>query len=210
MGAAGRYTGDIYENRADGKAGVEAFLPRSSPAQYVAAAGTGAAASVATAYSMGLAAILSAGGYALDNKMAGKPFNLKNALTVGLLSYLGGSFFEWGVGDVPMSLLMKKNIVGGVFDMSSQAVLQNMLLTNSALNLSGGQATAGTMPSVIYQNGVAYYRNSSGLLTTTPPTQSTQPPSSGGGGGVTDHLGLYTRITCRQMHTRLVVHYVDN
>jgi RHS repeat-associated protein len=134
IGVGGRYIGDVMENRANGITGLQALEPRSSLAQYIAAGGTGAASLVASTYSLGLGAVLNAGGYALDNQLAGNQFSPLNTLAVGGLSFLGGNFVEWGVGEVPMSLFLKKAFTGGIFDMSSQAILQNSLGNNSSIN----------------------------------------------------------------------------
>ena len=131
IGVGGRYVGDIMEDRDSGMTGIQAFYLRSSLGQYLAAAGSGAAATVASAYSMGLASIIGAGGYAVDNQLAGKQFDPWKTIGVGALSYVGGRFFEWGVGEVPSSLFFKKATVGGMFDMNLQAILQNYLNSGS-------------------------------------------------------------------------------
>src|SRR5262249_30555002 len=155
----GRYLGDVMDNRANGATGLDAYMPRSSAAQYLEAGGSGAAAT-ASAYSLALAALISAGGYAADNQLAGKPFSLTNTVRVGGLSYLGGNFFEWGVGKVPASLLLKKLIVGNSFDTSSQVLLQNALDYSGGVNPSSSQSQA--LPVKVVQNGTTYYRNASG------------------------------------------------
>jgi RHS repeat-associated protein len=145
-GVTSQYLGDVVQNRADGITGPAAYRPRSSPAQYLTAGVAGSFATAASAESLAAAAVISASGYAADRQLAGKPFDPLGTLTVGGLSWAGASFFEWGVGKVPASLLLKKLIVGTTFDASSQIVLQSSLNSSGAMSFSSSRPQ-GRLPS---------------------------------------------------------------
>jgi hypothetical protein len=165
-GVTGQYVGDVMENHSSGVTGLAAYSPRSSAAQYVTAGVTGSAGAVAGAYSLAAAAVIGAGGYAADRQLAGKPFSLGGTVSVGALSWIGGNFFEWGVGKVPASLWLKKLISGTAFDTASQAILQSSL--NGAGAMSVPSTRSQSLPATVIQNGTTYYRNSSGLLSSSP------------------------------------------
>src|SRR5436190_10020290 len=152
------------QNRDDGVAGLAALSPRSSLAQYLTAGVTGSAATAAAAYSLTAAAVISAGGYAADRQLAGKPFDPLGTVTVGALSRVGGGFFEWGVGKTSASLWLKKQIVGSTFDTSLQLVLQRSLNGSGAASVSANRS----LPAVVMQNGTTFFRNAAGGFNSSP------------------------------------------
>ena len=160
-GVTSQYVGDFLQNRDNGVTGLAALLPRSLPSQYLTAGVTGSAATVAGAYSLTAGALISAAGYAADRQLSGKPFDPLGTMTVGALSRVGGGFFEWGVGKVPASLMLKKDIVGNTFDTSLQIILQRSL--NGA-----GAGRSQSVPAVIMQNGTTYFRSSTGVFSSSP------------------------------------------
>jgi RHS repeat-associated protein len=164
-GVTGQYIGDVMQNHSNGVTGLAAYQPRSSAAQYLTAGVAGSAGTVAGAYSLAAAAVISAGGYAADRQLSGQPFSLVDTISVGALSWAGGNFFEWGVGKGTASLWLKKLISGTAFDTASQAILQGSLNGSGAMSLP---SRSQSLPGTVMQNGTTYYRNSSGLLSSSP------------------------------------------
>jgi RHS repeat-associated protein len=175
------YMGDVLQNQAEGKTGLAAFTPRSSPQVYVTNIAFGAASAAVAPQSLLLTGALAFTGSAASDAAGGKRVDLGSGLIDAGVSMATAGFYSWGTGGslledamgaglkrIPSSVLkqgVRYSIGQETFSNASSLIAQNAYANRQLLpTYQTWQTTLNTLPSVVQQNGITYTRNSSGLL----------------------------------------------